>query len=176
MQVKAYIGFGTNLGDLVGNFERAKAELLATKGIFNLKASPLYYTEPLTREGEIQPWYLNGVFEIITSLSLHSLFFVLKDVEKAMGRSGRKKWAPRVVDLDLLFYDDVIYSDDLVTLPHQEIANRRFVLLPLHDLSPSLIHPEFEMPISELLRSSQDPLKVTRYNLPNLMDEAQREA
>lgn len=175
MRLKAYIGFGTNLGDLTANFARAKTELLKIDGILDLRASPLYYTEPLTKDGETQPWYLNGVFEIVTSLSLHQLFFALKDIEKAMGRSGRKKWAPRIVDLDLLFYDSVIYSDDLLTLPHQEIANRLFVLLPLHDLAPDLMHPEFEMPVRELLQANQDALKVTRY-CPAPLDESRGEA
>lgn len=164
--VTAYIGFGSNLGDLYANCRRAQSCLAAIAGVTCTRVSPLYHSEPLTRDGDEQPWYLNGVFEIETGLVPFELLAALKAIEKLMGRGRRKKWAPRVVDLDILFYGDAIYQDANVRVPHGGIPNRRFVLAPLCDLNPEFVHPEFGLTMRELLVASNDPLRVEPFAPP----------
>lgn len=168
----AYIGFGSNLGDLTANFERARQLLVQSANVTMLRASPLYYSEPLTCDGELQSWYLNGVLEISTTLSPHQLFYVLKGIEKTMGRIHSKRWTPRIVDLDLLFYDRVIYTDDVLTVPHPEVGNRLFVLRPLNDLNPEWRHPEFDMTVSEMLAVTGDKLQIRRVDATDARGEA----
>lgn len=160
MPVTTYIGFGSNLGDLSHNFDQARLRLTLSPEITVLRVSPLYHSEPLTQNGDRQPWYLNAVFEIQTSLSLHDLFARLKAIETDMGRKSRRRWAARLIDLDILFYGPLIYSDDVITVPHPEIIHRRFVLKPLCDLVPDFIHPDLELSLSELLENTDDKLKI----------------
>lgn len=162
MPVRAYIGFGTNLGDLYQNFSDVRDRLMAVSGLYVLRVSPLYRTEPLTQDGERQPWYLNGVFEIETDLDIKDLHRTLQGIELAMGRRRHRRWKSRVMDLDLLFYGDTIYADKDLRVPHREIIHRRFVLAPLVDLIPEWPHPEFLMPLDEILVYTKDALRVVR--------------
>lgn len=169
MPVCAYVAFGTNLGDLLGNAHKAHHLLNQETGVRVLRVSPYYRTEPLTLHGEAQPWYLNGVFEIETGLDIKSLHAALQRIELAMGRHPHPRWHSRIMDLDLLFYGDMIYQDPELQVPHREIIHRRFVLAPFVDLSPDWIHPEFRMPMDEILAFTTDGLKVMR---ESLSDEA----
>lgn len=164
MQVKAYIGFGSNVGDLIQNFSTAEKKIEQAEGVQCLRGSRLYYSEPLTPDGKSQPWYLNAVFEVQTTLTLHQLFIQLKRIEMKMGRLKKKRWAPRVIDLDILFYDQIIFEDELLRVPHREILNRKFVLYPMNDLAPDFAHPEYKMTMQELLGLSEDPLRVRAYS------------
>ncbi len=160
MTVTAYIGFGSNQGDLEKNLKDALNRLNLNDEITVLRVSRLYHTEPLTKDDKEQPWYLNTVIEITTSLSLHKLLYTLKDIEKGMGRKSTAKWKPRIVDLDILFYAKVIYKDDELRVPHRDILERNFVMKPLCDLIPDFEHPEYNMTIREILSCSKDKLKV----------------
>lgn len=161
MQVKAYIGFGSNLGDRFYNYQTALAKLKNFSDIFSIRESKLYYSDPLN---EGQPWYLNAAFEIMTIFGLHDLFYALRNIEKEMGREKRQKWASRIVDLDILLYGDLVFSDVEIQVPHREITNRRFVLLPLQDLDSTLVHPELKMTVTELLENTDTRLKVKCLN------------
>ena len=163
--LRAFIGFGSNLGDLHQNYLEVRARLAGQPEILKLSESPLFLTEPLVSDGQTQPWYLNGVFEIETSLGLRDLFNFLKQVERDMGRVSQKKWSSRVVDLDILFYGDVIFKDADICVPHREICYRPFVLRPLHDLAPGFIHPEMMMTMTELLEACSSTLRVEPYDL-----------
>jgi len=158
MSILAYIGFGSNLGDRFCNYQTALAKLKNLSGVAPVHESKLYQSEPLT---EGQPWYLNAAFEIVTSQTLRDLFCALRNIEKEMGREKRTKWESRIVDLDILFYGDLVFSDAEIRVPHKEIPNRRFVLLPLKDLNPELIHPEFKVTVTELLENMDNKLKGT---------------
>lgn len=166
MPVCAYIGFGSNVGDLAENHQVALDHLCGISGISKLKSSPLFLSEPLTKKSAgKQSWYLNAVFECQCDLPLRDLFWALTQIEKKMGRlSGKGQWKPRVVDLDLLFYGDVIYQSEDLQVPHKGISDRRFVLEPLCALNPDWKHPEFHMTVADLLASVQDPLQVKPYD------------
>ena len=155
-----YIGFGTNLGDVKENYAAVCWHLQNAANVTLLRTSELYITEPLTLDGAPQPWYLNCVFEIATDLSPHELFDTLKAIEFKMGRRRQKRWAPRIADLDILFYDRLIYTDRVLTLPHRGITQRAFVLAPLCDLIPDFLHPEYEMTVAELAKVASRDLAV----------------
>lgn len=157
--ILAYIGFGSNLGDRVGFLMRAQQALNDLGGTIVLRLSSLYKTEPHTCGGSEQPWYLNVVFEAQTNLSPSVLLSALKNIEKDLGRVEATKWAPRIVDLDLLFYGDQILEAEGLCVPHREIAHRRFVLQPLCDLVPDKIHPVLKKNLRELLAECQDAHK-----------------
>lgn len=165
MQITAYIGFGGNLGDVASCFQSVLHLLSLNKEITDIQASPLYKTEPLTqphKKREEQNYYLNAVIALKTTLGLHELFAYLQEIEFSLGRTRSEKWAPRPIDLDLLFYGDIIYHDDELSLPHREIIKRRFVLAPFCALAPEFIHPEMQMTMKELLETLEDPLHVER--------------
>lgn len=160
MRVPVLIGFGSNLGNLNGNFQRARVALHALATADGVTASRLYLSEPMTRDGAPQAWYLNAVFGFNAVLGPRALFDGLKEIERTLGRTHARKWAPRVIDLDILFYGDTIYADDSLRVPHPGLALRRFVLVPLADVAPSKRHPEFGMTVAELLSACRDPLSV----------------
>jgi len=162
-----FIGFGSNLGNRLQNFATARAFLENMTAFFNIRSSALYHSEPLlrscTQSAKTLPvdWYLNAVFSCETDLSFHEVFVILQDIEKKMGRtSGKGDWSPRIVDLDLLFYDDVIFFDAVLQIPHPQIAKRKFVLRPLLDLSENFVHPEYQLTLKKLFDLCDDPLQV----------------
>ena len=136
-----YLGVGSNLGDRAANLAAALRGLEGA-GVAVHRCSPLYETEPVgVRE---QPWFLNVVAEGETALSPTALLTAAKAVERAVGRTPGARWGPRVVDVDILLYDDrqVAETEPWLVIPHPEMWHRRFVLLPLHDLRPDLPAPD----------------------------------
>jgi 2-amino-4-hydroxy-6-hydroxymethyldihydropteridine diphosphokinase len=109
--------------------------------------SSIYESSPY---GEIiQSEFFNAVFKIKTYFVLKELFLFLMSVEQKVGRKVTAKWGPREIDLDILFFNDMIYSDDEITVPHKDLLNRDFVLVPLSEIAPKLIHPTVNKNISE---------------------------
>lgn len=94
--------------------------------------------------------FLNAVLKIKTDFKPKELFHFLKSLETKIGRNITTKWGPREIDLDILFYNDLIYSDEEITIPHKDLLNRDFVLVPLIEIEPELIHPEFKKKIAEI--------------------------
>ena len=125
--------------------------------------SPLYETEPVYFES--QDWFLNGVIKVCTDLEPEALFELLKAIEHAMGRQpGGTRFGPRVLDLDILFYDDRIFCEGLLEIPHPSLHERRFVLQPLCDIAPELVHPVIGQTVESLLLGLKDSgKKVTAY-------------
>jgi len=110
--------------------------------------SSIYESDPY---GEIQQnEFFNAVFKIKTYFEVKELFHFLKSVEHQVGRTVTRKWGPREIDLDILFYNDIILSDDEITIPHKDLLNRDFVLIPLLEIAPELIHPVINKKISEI--------------------------
>lgn len=94
--------------------------------------------------------YLNAVVKISTDHSLTELFNFLKGIERDLGRSKTEKWGDREIDLDILLYNDLVYSNDIITIPHKEMVNRDFVLVPLCEIDSALIHPELKQKICDI--------------------------
>jgi 2-amino-4-hydroxy-6-hydroxymethyldihydropteridine diphosphokinase len=135
----AYLGIGSNLGDREGQLRAAVAALTTSPDVAVLRASPLYETEPVgLRE---QPWFLNGVLEVETTLAPDDLRAAVKRLEVEQGRRAGVHWGPRMIDVDILLYDSLQVRTDTLTIPHTELWNRRFVLVPLADLRADLAAP-----------------------------------
>ena len=154
----AYIGIGSNLGNRQENCLRA-IELLQKKGIIVTKRSSLYKTEPWGVKD--QPRFINMAVEIDTSLEPKELLKILKNIEKGLGREKSSKWGPRIIDLDILLFDDIILNEDNLKIPHPLMQERDFVLRPLCEIAPDIYHPLLKLSMYELMqkihRKSQEP-------------------
>lgn len=151
----AYIGFGSNLGDTLGNIDRGIEALLAGGGVAVTARSPLYRTEPVGFAD--QDWFVNGAARIETALSPDALLQRLKEIEAAAGRRpGGVRNGPRELDLDILLYGDASFSRPDLTVPHPRMHERRFVLKPLCDIDPHIMHPVFRQSVGDLL-AALDP-------------------
>ena len=155
----AYIGFGSNIGDRLAHIQNAIHALSKTEGITLKKISSIYTTDPVGYEEQAQ--FLNGVAAIQTSLSPLSLLHTLKDIETAIGRKHRVRWGPREIDLDILIYGDVCVQTEKLVVPHPEMHLRGFVLVPLAELAPDLVHPIFQESIHTLLNRFEDDKTVS---------------
>lgn len=142
-----HIGIGSNLGDRQENCLEA-VRRLEQHGVPVLKRSSMIETEPWGVTD--QPHFINLAIEIETDLSPEELLLLLKSMEKAMGREKTAHWGPRVIDLDILFYDDRIIDSADLQIPHPHLHERDFVLLPLMEIAPEKIHPVLKKKISEL--------------------------
>jgi 2-amino-4-hydroxy-6-hydroxymethyldihydropteridine diphosphokinase len=168
MPHRAFIGIGTNLGDKAANYREAITRIAGLSGSRVLRLSSVYETDPVG-DATLKGPFLNGVIELETELTADALMRRLLSIERTMGRkrpSGRKsarppRYRPRVIDLDLLFFDKEIRVTPALTLPHPRLQERRFVLAPMAELAPALIHPKLNITISDLLASLKSPQRVT---------------
>lgn len=143
----AYIALGSNLGDKEKNLRRALL-LLTQQGVEVVRVSSFLSTEPYGVTD--QPQFLNAVACVRTSLAPLALLDVLLATELAMGRVRLRHWGERNIDLDLLLYEDVVLDTPRLRLPHPDMQNRDFVLLPLAEIAPELKHPMLQKTIYEL--------------------------
>ena len=143
----AYVALGSNLGDKEANLRKA-LELLEERGVEVVKTSSFICTEPYGVTD--QPQFLNGVCEVRTSLVPLALLHTLLEIEQEMGRVRLRHWGERNIDLDLLLYEDVVLDTEELKLPHPDMQNRDFVLLPLAEIAPELVHPILQKSIEEL--------------------------
>jgi len=147
--MKIYLSLGSNIGDRLSNLKKA-CQLLEEKGILILRKSSFYLTQPWGIKN--QPEFINQVIEAETSLPPEELLTLLKEIEGVLGRKKGKRWGPRIIDIDILFYgDEIIRKPDLI-IPHPLLQERAFVLIPLCEISPSLMHPILKKKIVELVR------------------------
>lgn len=144
-----YLGLGSNLGDRNENLKDAIASLPPQ---MDVKAkSPVYETPPWGYED--QPRFLNQVVRVQTYLDAEPLLKHIKRLEVALGRKASFRHGPRLIDIDILFYDDLILNTPLLTLPHPHLHERGFVLLPLMDIAPDLVHPLTKKSVREMVVS-----------------------
>lgn len=161
--INVFLGLGSNIGKRKYYLECALRELAQ---LFDLsKVSSLYETEPV---GDIkQRYFLNAVLEIRTSLKPRQLLYLIKGIEAHLGRKKRKKWGPREIDIDILFYGNKIINNTILKLPHPEILKRRFVLEPLVEIAPRLIHPLYGKTVKQLLQENkfhENLIKIAVYD------------
>lgn len=134
----AYVALGSNLGDKEANLQKA-VQLLVEHGVEVVKTSALLCTEPYGVTD--QPQFLNAVCCVRTDLEPEELLHLLLAIEQEMGRVRLRHWGERNIDLDLLLYENQILTTDDLKLPHPDMQNRDFVLLPLAEIAPALVHP-----------------------------------
>jgi 2-amino-4-hydroxy-6-hydroxymethyldihydropteridine diphosphokinase len=159
MPHRAFIGIGSNLGDRKANFLESVERIQKLPGTRVVKQSSLYESEPL---GDAKTWFVNAVIEIETESAAEDLLKKLKAIEAAMGRKRvrGKRWGSRIIDLDILFFNSEIINKRNLKVPHPELQNRRFVLAPLAELAPQMIHPKLAASVSELLAGLKDTKKI----------------
>lgn len=159
---QVYIGIGSNVGKKKENFLEALTRLAKLPDTKIIRESSLYESEPL---GNSKEWYVNGVIEIETKFKPDVLLQKFKSIERAMGRKKvKRRWGDRIIDLDILLYDAVVIDKKNVKIPHPEMANRKFVLVPLSEIAPQVIHPELGVTISELVVNVKDDKKLHLYH------------
>lgn len=145
----AYIALGANLGHREKNITAALHALEATREVKVVKVSSLYETDPVG--GPPQDKFLNAVAEIRTALDASRLMSLCLRIEESLGRKRGQRWGPREIDLDILFFDDEIHSSSELTIPHPMMHERRFVLEPLAEIAPHVVHPMLEQSVADLL-------------------------
>ncbi len=156
----AFLGLGSNLGHRETNITSALKMLGKEARI--LKVSALYETEPVGYKD--QPWFLNCACAVETDLSPQALLKLAKTIEKKLGRKPTHRFGPRLIDIDILFYDDLILDSPDLTIPHPRLAERAFVLLPLREIAPKSMHPLLGATIEELWQKAENPERIRLYS------------
>jgi 2-amino-4-hydroxy-6-hydroxymethyldihydropteridine diphosphokinase len=156
----AYIGVGSNRGNPLENCRKAIQEVASCSDVCLLACSSFYRTEPWGYAD--QESFINGVFKVGTGLSPHHLLSLLRRIEEKLKKNKTLKWGPRTIDLDILFFNDQVIEEANLRIPHPLLHLRRFVLEPLHEVAPSLIHPVLGRSVYELLTGLADEKGVVR--------------
>jgi 2-amino-4-hydroxy-6-hydroxymethyldihydropteridine diphosphokinase len=158
MMVEAILGLGSNVGDREENIRRALSLIgeFATVGA----VSSIYETEPMYLEG--QNWFFNCVVAVDTELQPAVLLGRLMEIEREMGRVRGERYGPRVIDIDVLFYGDLIISEPGLEIPHPKVAERPFVLVPLGEIRPDFVHPVAKVKVTALRDALRDGKRVVK--------------
>lgn len=152
-----YLLIGTNLGQRERNIKNAE-DLLEEKAGRILEKSLIYETQAWGIED--QPSFLNRVIKFHTYGGPWEILNTIEKIEAEMGRERKEKWGERLIDIDILYFEEVVMNAFDLIIPHPEIQNRRFTLVPLVELAPELLHPQLNMNQSELLEKCPDRLEV----------------
>jgi 2-amino-4-hydroxy-6-hydroxymethyldihydropteridine diphosphokinase len=155
-----YLSLGSNRGDRIANLQRAMDEL-GKAGIRVQRVSSFYKTEPV--DFGPQAWFLNCAAEALTELMPMQLLKAVKSVERVLGRRPGVHKGPRPIDIDILLYENVVVRSAALTIPHERMNERRFVLIPLRELAPAARHPVYSKTVAELLQDTRDLSQVVRY-------------
>jgi 2-amino-4-hydroxy-6-hydroxymethyldihydropteridine diphosphokinase len=155
----AYLLIGGNMGDRLNNLSQAKDAIEKACGNV-INASSVYETEAWGLR-EQDPFY-NQAIIVHTSFDASTFLQCLLNIESLIGRVREEKYGPRLIDIDIIFFNDDIISSEELTVPHPELQNRRFVLLPLNEVAPEKIHPVFKKTVKQLLEDCKDQLEVVK--------------
>lgn len=161
-----YLGLGSNLGDRVGYIQQAVQMLKDNNDIKIINASSFYETEPVGIKSE--RWFVNAVIALETNIEPENLLKICIEIESILGRkreSLNKKlnYESRNIDIDVLFYDDLILSTDIIQIPHPKVHQRAYTLVPMLELAPDFIHPIFNSSIINIHTTLLDPEEVYLY-------------
>jgi 2-amino-4-hydroxy-6-hydroxymethyldihydropteridine diphosphokinase len=148
-KISVFIGLGSNLGDRKKNLQDAITRLQESGFVTIVSISRFYDTE--AQGFKDQPDFLNCVIKVMTPLEPEELLAMLKEIEKKMGRTETERWGPRVIDLDILFYDTLVLRNNGLRIPHPDAHKRWFVLKPMSDIDPDFEHPVLKKSIRQLL-------------------------
>ncbi len=159
MSKSVFLLLGTNLGDRIDNLNEALKSIQTGVGKI-AKLSSVYETSAWGKTD--QPPFLNLAVEVMTQLNPEDVLNYVLSIERQMGRQRKEKWGERIIDIDILFYESDIYSLPRLVVPHTQVANRRFTLIPLNEIAPKLMHPILKRTIEQLLADCPDNLEVTR--------------
>jgi 2-amino-4-hydroxy-6-hydroxymethyldihydropteridine diphosphokinase len=159
--VTAYVGLGSNLGDRAGNLLLTVRGLLEASFVIR-RLSAIYETEAVGMQSDIN--FLNMIAEVqVSSISPMQMMARMLRIEYLLGRRRQDAKAPRTVDLDLLLFGKLQIQTEFLTIPHPRMHKRKFVLVPLNELSPQIIHPVFDKTVQEMLASVEDDSMVKRW-------------
>jgi 2-amino-4-hydroxy-6-hydroxymethyldihydropteridine diphosphokinase len=147
--VLCYLGLGSNVADRAGMIARAAACLVSRGDIVLRRLSSLYLTRPWGRPE--QDDFLNAVAEVETHLAPRELLARAKGIEESLGRRPGPRWGPREIDIDILLYGNEVLKEDDLVIPHPYLCERAFVLVPLAEIAPDLVHPETGVKVSAFM-------------------------
>ncbi|WP_293444441.1 2-amino-4-hydroxy-6-hydroxymethyldihydropteridine diphosphokinase [Persephonella sp.] len=161
---KVFLGIGSNVGEKIPYIK--KAVTLLSKILTDMEKAPLYISKAVGFED--QPDFINTVISGYTDIEPYELFKKVKDIEKKVGRIKRFRWGPREIDIDILFYGNLLIEKDDLIIPHPRIHERDFVLKPLSDLDPDFVHPVFKKTVKELLLNLKEKSIISSLQLSTL--------
>ena len=161
--MRSFLLLGANLGDRVATLRRA-ADLISERIGLVSQASGWYETAPWGIAD--QPAFLNQVLTVETTLGPEAMLAQTQGIEQELGRVRVEKWGARIIDIDILYYDQLILQTELLTIPHPYLHQRRFTLVPLAEIAPDFTHPVLQKTTLELLAECEDEGEVLIFNSP----------
>ena len=160
----AYLSLGSNIGDRVGYIQQATSLLSSNSDINIIATSSFYETEPWRMESE--NWFINAVIQISTTLSPDKLLDECKRIECQLGRSSSEsndKYLDRTIDIDIIFYENLIINTERLTIPHKYFHKRVFMLVPMLEIADNFVHPFFGKTVESLYEEIEEPEMVYLY-------------
>ena len=157
-----YLSLGSNIGDRVGYIQQATSLLGANESINIVMTSSFYETEPW--EMETENWFVNAVIQITTNLSPEALLDECQRIEAQLGRKrSTQGYSDRTVDIDIIFYDKLIFNNERLTIPHKHFHKRVFMLVPMLEIAEDFVHPFFGKTVASLHDAIEEPEMVYLY-------------
>ncbi len=162
---RVILSLGSNLGERYNSILNAIV-LLNNSGVIDIiSISSIYETEPIGEKNQAK--FLNLALFGLSYLTYYELIYIIKSIEYLLNRKKRKKWLEREIDIDIIFYDNKIVDFPNLTIPHKEMINRKFVLLPLSKIYPDFIHPVYKKTVMQLLEECSDDSEIILFDKIN---------